>query len=265
MKPFVYRGKTALITGASSGIGEAFARELARRGMHVVLVARSTDRLHALAEELAEYHRGRVDVIVADLTLEGAASSIQSQVQERGLQVDMLINNAGFGTHGQFEMLDPTRDHEQVLVDIAAVVDLAHAFVPAMVARGDGAIVNIASLGAFQPLPYMPVYGASKAFVLSFSEALSEEVRARGVRVLALCPGPTQTAFFNESGEQVSVGLRRRSPPQVVSTGLRALERGQSVVVDGKINSLLAQTPRFLPRRVVAWMAGQALRPRQAA
>jgi uncharacterized protein len=263
MKPFVYHGKTALITGASSGIGDAFARELGRRGMHLVLVARSSDRLHALAKELVDYHRCQVQVIVADLTLEGTAGRIQSQVEERGLQVDVLINCAGFGTHGQFEMLDPLRDRQQVMVDVAAVVDLAHAFVPGMVARAAGAIINVASTAAFQPLPYMPVYGASKAFVLSFSEALAEEVRGRGVRVVALCPGATETAFFDVAGQDTSVG-RRRTPQQVVSTGLRALETGKSVVVDGKFNALVSQAPRFLPRRLVAWIAGQTLRPHQA-
>jgi len=260
---FVYHGKTALITGASSGIGEAFARELAHRGMHLVLVARSHGRLHALAAELVEQHRGQVDVIVADLTLEGTASRIKSELEQRGLQVHLLINNAGFGTHGRFEMLDPWRDRQQVMVDVAAVVDLAHAFVPGMVARAAGAIINLASTAAFQPLPYMPVYGASKAFVLSFSEALAEEVRSRGVRVLALCPGATETAFFDVAGQDVSVG-RRRTPLQVVLTGLRGIEAGQSVVVDGNINALVAQAPRFLPRRFVAWIAAQTLRPRQA-
>jgi short-subunit dehydrogenase len=262
MRPFIYGGKTALITGASSGIGAAFARELARRGMHLVLVARSSNRLQALAEELVERQGGQVELIAADLTLEDAARRIQSHVAERGLQVHMLINNAGFGTHGHFEMLDPGRDHEQVMVDVAAVVDLTHAFVPGMVAHGAGAIVNVASTAAFQPVPYMPVYGASKAFVLSFSEALAEEVRPRGVRVLALCPGATETAFFDRAGQDASFG-RRRTPEQVVSTGLRAVEAGRSVVVDGKMNALLAQAPRFLPRRLVAWIAGQPLRPRE--
>ncbi len=224
MKPFVYHGQTALITGAASGIGEAFARELARRGMQLVVVGRSGARLHALAEELVEHHQSQVEVVVADLTLEGTASRIQSHVEGRGLQVHVLINNAGFGVHGQFEVLDPQRDRQQVMLDVAAVVDLTHAFVPSMVARGAGAIINVASTAAFQPLPYMAVYGGSKAFVLSFSEALAEEMRGRGVRVLALCPGATQTAFFDVAGEDASVG-RRRTPQQVVSTSLRALER----------------------------------------
>jgi short-subunit dehydrogenase len=263
MKPFIYDRKTAVITGASSGIGEAFARELARRGMHLVLVARSSERLHAVAAELLEDHVSNYDVIAEDLTLEGAASRIQSQVEERGLQVHLLINNAGFGTHGRFEILDPERDHQQVMLDVATVVDLAHAVVPGMVARGAGAIVNVASTAAFQPLPYMPVYSASKAFVLSFSEALAGELRGRGVRVLALCPGATETAFFDVAGQGISVG-GRRTPEQVVSTGLRALEMGQTVVVDGTINALVAQAPPFLPRGLVTWIAGQALRPRQA-
>jgi short-subunit dehydrogenase len=263
MKPFAYQSRTALITGATSGIGEAFARELASRGMQLVVVGRSGDRLCALAEDLVERHRVQVEVIVADLALEGAADRIQSHVEQRGLQVHLLINNAGFGTHGRFEMLDARRDRQQVMVDVAAVVDLAHAFVPGMIARGAGAIVNVASTAAFQPVPYMTVYGASKAFVLSFSEALFEEVRGSGVRVLALCPGATETAFFDVAGQDTSVG-RRRTPQQVVSTCLQAIETDQSVIVDGWINALVAQAPRFLPRRMVAWIASQPLRPRQA-
>jgi len=261
---FAYQGKTALITGASSGIGRAFARALAQRGMSVLLVARSEERLRTLATELSQRYRVRVEVIPADLSLAGAARQIQQEVERRDLVLDLLVNNAGFGLNGFFEMFSPERDYQQVMVDVAAVVDLTHAFVPSMLERSEGAaIINIASTAGFQPVPYMAVYGASKAFVLSFSQALAEEYRARGLRVLALCPGATETPFFDIAGEAASIG-RRRTPEHVVATGLRALERGRSVVIDGSSNALLAQMSRFFPRRFVARITGQMVHPRQA-
>jgi short-subunit dehydrogenase len=260
---FTYQGKTALITGASSGIGRAFAHALAERGMSVVLVARSEERLRVLASELSERYKIRAEVIPADLSGEDAIRQVQNEVQQHGLAIDLLVNNAGFATNGYFEALSPERDHEQVMVDVTAVVDLTHAFVPALLERSPGAaIINIASTAAFQPLPYMAVYGASKAFVLSFSQALAEEYRTRGLRVLALCPGATETAFFDVAGEAASFG-RRRTPEQVVATGLRALERGRSVVIDGFFNMLGAQLTSFFPRRFITRMAGLSVRPRQ--
>ncbi len=258
---FAYQGKTALITGASSGIGRAFAEALASRGMSVILVARSQDRLRALATDLATRYAIRAEVIAVDLSQPQAIQEIQQEIQRLGLGVDLLINNAGFATHGSFERLSPERDHAQVMVDVVAVVDLAHAFVPALLERAPGTgIINIASTAGFQPLPSMAVYGASKAFVLSFSQALAEEYRARGLRVLALCPGATETAFFEVAGEAASVG-RRRTAEQVVVTALRALERGRDVVIDGFSNALLANLARFFPRRFVVRMAGRTLRP----
>lgn len=259
---FLYQGKTALITGASSGIGRAFAQALAARQMHLVLVARSQERLQALATQLSNQYHIHVEVIVADLSQEYAAQTLQHEVERRGLEIDLLVNNAGFALNGAFDTLTPASDHQQVMLDVTSVVDLAHAFVPMLLARGGGAIINTASTASFQPVPYMAVYGASKAFVLSFSQALSEEYRGRGLRVLALCPGATETAFFETAGEAASVG-RRRTPEQVVETGLRALERERTVVVDGFANALLAQVPRLLPRRLVARIAGQSVRPQQ--
>jgi len=262
---FTYQGQTALITGASSGIGRAFAQTLARRGMSVVLVARSEERLRALATELSQRYGVRAEVIPADLSQEGAIRQIQGEVKLRGLTIDLLVNNAGFATNGYFETLSPERDHDQVMVDVTSVVDLTHAFVPALLERPSGAaIINVASTAGFQPLPYMVVYGASKAFVLSFSQALAEEYRMHGLRVLALCPGATETAFFDVAGESASFG-RRRTPEQVVATGLRALERGRSVVIDGVFNTLAAHLIRFFPRRFIARMAGLSVRPRQGA
>jgi short-subunit dehydrogenase len=260
---FTYQGKTALITGASSGIGRAFAHALARRGMAVVLIARSEERLLALTTDLSQRYGIHAEVIPADLSQEDAIHQIRREVELRELVIDLLVNNAGFATNGYFERLSPERDHDQVMVDVTSVVDLAHAFVPALLERSPGAaIINVASTAGFQPLPYMAVYGASKAFVLSFSQALAEEYRTRGLRVLALCPGATETAFFDVAGEAASFG-RRRTPEQVVTTGLSALERGRSVVIDGSFNTLAVQLIRFFPRRFIAHMAGLSVRPRQ--
>ena len=256
-----YRGKTALITGASSGIGAAFAQALAQRGMDLVLVARSRDQLQAVANEASRTYGVRAEVIVADLSHADAIARVQSEVARLGLSIHMLVNNAGFATHGVFDGLDAAREQEQVAVNIAVVVALTRAFLPPMVNQGDGAIVNVASIAAWQPTPYSAVYGASKAFVLSFSEALAVENRHRGVRVLALCPGRTETGFFAVAGINTS---RRggRSPEQVAETALHALERGQSAVVDGAYNTVLTTAVGLLPRAWAARLAGWRLRPR---
>ena len=196
-----YRDKTALVTGASTGIGAEFARALARRGADLILVARNEAKLRALDAELTEKHGIRARVIVQDLSEENAASKVYDAVETLGLRVDILINNAGFSTQGKLETVDAARDQAQAMLNVVAVVDLTHAFLPAMVARQSGAIINVASTAAFVPLPGQAVYGASKAFVLSFSEALWAENRARGVRVLALCPGATDTDFFEAMGK----------------------------------------------------------------
>ena len=259
---YTYRGKTALITGASSGIGAEFAHALAGRGMDVVLVARSEGRLTALAEELRARHGVRAEVVTADLSRAGAAAALHAETDKRSLQIDLLVNNAGFGTHGPFETLDAGREHEEVMLNVATVVDLCHAYLPAMARRGDGAVLNVASTAAFQPTPYMAVYGATKAFVLSFSEALWAEYRGRGVRVCALCPGPTTTAFFDVVGTpDAGVGARRRAA-QVVATGLRALEADRPSAVDGLANRLLVQGSRVTPRAVMAMLSRRAQRPR---
>jgi short-subunit dehydrogenase len=261
---FTYQGKTALVTGASSGIGEAFVRALAGRGTNIVLVARSEEKLRALAAELSGQYGVQAEVIAADLGQEQAVQRMQGEVERLGLTIDLLVNNAGFGTYGLFETLSPEREHQEVMVNIAAMVALTHAFVPHMAARGQGAVINLGSVAGFQPLPYMAVYGATKAFVLSFSEALSVEYREHGVRVLALCPGVTDTAFLKETRAEPLMVAPRRTPEQVVATGLRALERGRSVVIDGVGNAVLPQVVRLLPRALVAQVAGQVMRPREA-
>src|SRR6516225_9551037 len=237
-----YAGKTALITGASSGIGAAFARALAAQGTHLILVARSEAKLRDLATDLA-------------------AQQVFAATQQRGLTVDLLINNAGFATYGAFDRLDAEREQQEVLLNVAAVVDLTHRFLPAMLARGSGAIINVASTSAFQPTPYMAVYGASKAFVLSFSEALWAEYRSKGIRVLALCPGRTRTDFFKVVGTEEAGLVARETPEKVVRVALRGLERGRPSVISGSQNWLMANAVRFAPRALVARMGERLIRP----
>ncbi|MBV9439194.1 MAG: SDR family oxidoreductase [Candidatus Eremiobacteraeota bacterium] len=254
---------TALVTGASSGIGEAFARALADRGHDLVLVARSADRLRALAAELAARHGVRAEALAADLSDVAAPDAVVAELAARGLEIGLLVNNAGFGTHGEFASLDARRERDEVVVNAYAPVALTRALLPAMIARKRGAVINVSSTGGFQPVPYMATYGATKAFVLSFSEALAEEVRRYGVRVVALCPGQTETAFFTGIDE-ARIGRPRR-PAQVVATALRALDRGHVVAVDGFANYLLANAGRFAPRFLTARVAAMMERPKSLA
>jgi uncharacterized protein len=259
---FDYRGRTALVTGASSGIGAGFIRALAAASMNVILTARSGERLNALATDVSEKHKVQAEVICADLSEETAVESVRLEVERRGLVVDLLVNNAGFATHGFFENLPARRDHDQIMVNVASVVGLTHAFVPGMLARGGGAVINIASTAAFQPIPYMAVYAASKAFLISFSRALTEEYRGRNVHVVALCPGPTDTEFFQVAGAREAAVGRLRTVDQVVATGLRALDKRRHLVVDGFVNSIAGFMARILPASFTSRMAGRIVRPR---
>ncbi len=220
MKDFDFAGKTVLVTGASMGIGAVFARELARIGARPVLVARSKDKLDELAKELEGAH-----VIAEDLGKPGAARRVFDAVTALGLDVDVLINNAGFGLHGPFAELSIDTQRESIELNVTALVELTHVFLP-MLERRQGGVIQVASTAAFQPVPYLAVYAASKAFVLSFSEALWDEYRGRGVRVLALCPGATDSAFFARSGEGAALG-KKAAPEDVVRLGLEAF-RAQS-------------------------------------
>ena len=253
----------ALVTGASAGIGVEFAKRLAERGYDVILSARRRERLVELAARLrAEHGDVRVEVIVADLSLPVAPAQIVAETARLGLHVDLLVNNAGFGTHGRFEALDADRERCEIAVNVAALVALTHAYLPAMLERGSGGVINVASTAAFQPVPYMSVYGATKAFVRSFSEALHEEVRTRGVRVLALCPGPTATEFFTSD-----VAAPRgpvRTVREVVTTGLRAYDAAVPLAIDGPSNRLLIALSSLIPRRWVTQMAGRIMHPATA-
>jgi short-subunit dehydrogenase len=259
----LYQGRTALVTGASSGIGEAFARALAARGMSLVLVARNREALERLSQELHHAHHTQVELIVADLSKEADVAAVPRQLSEKGLQIDLLVNNAGFMTYGHFEAIDPAADHAEVMVNVTAVVDLCHALLPGMLQRQQGGIINVASIVAFQPIPFMAVYSATKAFVVAFSMALAEEMRGRGVRVVTLCPGPTATQLFVRSNSADVIRVGSHTPDKVVATALKAFEQGRGLIVDGWRNTMLTYFSSVLPRRFTAHMAGRQVRPKQ--
>jgi short-subunit dehydrogenase len=251
----------ALVTGASAGIGFEFGLQLAARGYDLILVARRRDRLDDLAARARALGAERVEVLAVDLAAAGAAAGVATAVAPRGLDVELLVNNAGFGTHGRFERLAAEREHDEIAVNVDVLVGLTHAFLPAMLERGRGGVINVASTAAFQPVPYMAVYGATKAFVRSFSEALHEEVHPRGVRVLALCPGPTATEFFGTNVSPPRAPAPVRTVSDVVATGLRAFDAGEPVVVDGAFNRVLVAFSAILPRRAVTRLAARIMGP----
>ena len=221
--------ETALVTGASSGIGEQFARQLSACGREVILVARRADRLESIAGELP----GTAHVVAHDLAADAAA--LKPKVDELGVDVDLLVNNAGFGTYGRFTDIDAARDAEQIRLNCEAVVTLSHAFVPGMLERGRGGVITVASTAGLQPLPYEPVYSASKAFALHFSEALGEELRGTGVRTMAVNPGPVPTEWQGVAGHD-SAGIVPGviGPEQVAAESLDAWDRGKRSLIPGR-------------------------------
>ncbi len=248
--------RTALVTGASSGIGAVFARDLAALGFNLLLTARRADRLEALASELRKAHGVRAEIIVADLATPAGIDAVR--VACAGRDVDLLVNNAGFASYGLFTEIDPARLGAEVALNVAAPMALAREFLPKMVARGSGGIINVASTAAFQPTPRLGVYGATKAFLLNFSEALWAECRGTGVRVLALCPGQTKTEFFSVAGEGLQQAESQLdTPEEVVRVGLQALSQDRPFVIVGRKNYLLAMSIRLAPRR---WIALEARR-----
>lgn len=258
-----YEGRTALITGASSGIGAAFARELAARKADLVLVARRKQRLEDLAEELRDRHGVAVHVVPADLSLPTAAADIHATTEKLGLRVDVLVNNAGFATYGRYADIDPAKDNDQVMVNAAAVVALTHAYLPGMIERHDGVIVNVSSAGAFQPMPYQAVYAATKAFVQSFSEGLWAETRGQGIRVTACCPSATDTEYFETMGNEDEARFGPKRPPRGVAlAALRAVDRNRPVVVVGVPWKITANLPRLLPRAMMAKAGERLMRPK---
>jgi short-subunit dehydrogenase len=253
---------TTLITGASTGIGAAFARKLAARGRNVLLVARSEDKLIALCNELGRLTSIRAQYIALDLQQPDAGAQLLEETQKRDLEIDMLINNAGFGSMGDFLKLDLERELEMIQLNIRAVIDLTHRFLGPMRERKHGTIINVASTAAFQAVPYMATYAATKAFVLSFSEALSEENRAHGIHVMALCPGVTETNFFDAAKMDRPPMRTIQTPEEVVDAALRGLAREKRVVVSGWTNWLMVEAERLVPRAMVTKLAAKALRSR---
>lgn len=255
-----FSNDTALITGASGGIGEQFAVQLARRGANLVLVARRTDKLARLRDTLiAEHPRITVDVIAEDLAVPGSGADLEHKVRELGRTIDVLINNAGVGLHSKFVDQAPEPNARQIQLNCGTLVDLTARYLPLMVQRGHGVVINVASTASFQPTPGMAVYGATKAFVLSYTEALWQECRGTGVKVLALCPGATETEFYARTGEEFLTD-GRQTAQQVVDTALGALDRSSPTVVSGWKNSLLASGYRVTPRRLMLAVSERLLK-----
>ncbi|MBH8560766.1 SDR family oxidoreductase [Nostoc sp. CENA67] len=249
---------TALITGASSGIGKAFAQELAARQTNLVLVSRSEEKLNQLAKQLQEKYKIQVDVIVKDLTEPNAPAAVFDATKVKGLTIDLLINNAGFGDYGDFAESDRERQTKIIQLNILALVDLTHHFLPLMRQRRSGSIINLSSITAFQPMPYLSVYAASKAFIVSFSQALWAENRSYGVRVLVACPGPIETNFFAEANFPPALAgstNQMSTSEEVARESLKALENWQPNVIIGdfttQIRTVLA---RIVPRKILLEM-----------
>ncbi|MET0403965.1 MAG: SDR family oxidoreductase [Cystobacter sp.] len=253
MNDFDFAGKTVLVTGSSMGIGEVFARELDARGAKLVLVARGKTRLEALASRLKS-----AQVIAEDLTSPGAAGRVFAEVTRRGLDIDVLINNAGFGEYGTFLDVSLESQRGQIDLNIGALVELTHVFMP-MLERRQGGVIQVASIAGFQPTPYLAVYGATKAFVISFGAALWAEYKDRGVRVVTLSPGATDTQFFVRAGDSAGGSAKRAPPEGVVRLGLEAFQENRPSAIHGRTNRLAVFLTKLLPRLfVVKTMARMA-------
>jgi short-subunit dehydrogenase len=245
---------TAVVTGASSGIGAAIARELAGRGHNVTLVARREDRLRSLAEEIERDHGVRADVAAADISTDEGRAGLIAELADRGRDVEVLVNNAGYGSAGRFQDLDAGKEARMVRTNCEAIVALCGEYVPAMVRRGRGGVLNVASTASFQPLPYQATYSASKAFVRTFTDALTGDLHGTGVTATALCPGPVPTEFGDVAGIDDWEGLPgfvMTSPEQNAAAGVDGLDRGKRVVITGPLNHLSATAGHYTPRSVL--------------
>ena len=245
--------RIALVTGASAGLGVEFARQLSKRGHALVLAARRKERLEELAKEL-----GNARAVAIDLSRNDAAAKLIADLEANGETVDLLVNNAGFGLIGRFAELDAKRERQMIDLNVGTLMDLCRAVAPGMIERRSGGIINLASTAAFQPGPKMAVYFATKAFVLSLTEALHEELKPHGIKVSCLCPGPTRTEFGDVAGFGGN-GLFDRvamDAPAVVRAGLDGLDRNKAVVVPGLVNKITASSGRFVPRSVARKIAG---------
>lgn len=257
MKTDMLHGKTALITGASSGMGADFARQLAALGCNLILTARRAERLEALKAEIVAAQGVSVDCVALDLAEPDAPRRLYEQLRNSGQQVDVLVNNAGHGLYGQVWNQPWEQLHSMLEVDVIALTHLTRLFVADMVARRFGYILQVASIGAFQPTPIYAAYAAAKSYVLNFSEALHYELRRTGVSCTALCPGTTRTEFFAAAGQQVTAYQQAvmMDSAEVARIGIKAMLRKRSCVVAGRLNSLFAFATRFLPRQILAAMA----------
>ena len=255
----------ALVTGASSGIGEAFAKRLARDGKQLALVARRGDVLEKLAAEIGSSSGVTAHCFPMDLTKPGAGRQLAAEVDRRGLTVDWLVNNAGFGTAGRIDQLPVEKELEEIQLNVATLVELTGRFTPAMVQRGRGAVVNVASVGAFAPAPYMATYAATKAFVLSFSEAIAAELRTTGVKVLCVCPGFTRTAFQDVAAVDASAvpGFAWMSADDVADQAVKAVGRG-TVLVNGVMKGIMSRMMRHMPHAITTRLTESMLKTKSA-
>ncbi len=258
----VYADRWALVTGASSGIGAEFAEALAARGMHLVLTARREEKLHQLAEELHTKHGTRCEIVICDLTLPEQIEFLADEIKNKQIDIELLVNNAGFAVVGEFEKTDPQQIQKMIQLNIAALTNLTYRFLPEMLKRQHGAIINISSVAAFQPVAYMGAYAASKSYVLHFSESLWAEVRDQGVTVIALCPGVTRTSFFDVAGVPGWLKKQRsQSPEQVVKSALSALEKRKQYAVSGWKNYFLSLAVRLATRKIAVTESMKYFRP----
>jgi short-subunit dehydrogenase len=256
-----WKGKWALVTGASAGIGKALAEELARGGANLVLTARRQERLATLAQELKAQHEVKTEIFVADLTGSSAPEEIFGFTQGKGIEIELLVNNAGFGQYGEFQEVEADRLLEMVQVNCSAVVHLTRLYLPGMVARRSGDVLIVASTASFQAVPYVSTYAATKAFDLLLAEGLAEEMKPHGVRVCALCPGGTTSEFHELAGHPAHAKGRQQSAETVARNGLKALAAGKSYVISGLGNYLGAHGERLVPRRLVTQIAAKLFRP----
>jgi short-subunit dehydrogenase len=259
-----WRGKWALITGASAGIGHELARQLAAGGANLVLTARRGERLAKLAVELSAQYKIRVESFPADLARPETPREIFRFTQQKQLPIDVLVNNAGFGRYGEFFRVDSQRLMEMVQVNVAAVVSLTHLYLPAMAERRSGYVLIVSSIAAYQAVPYMSTYAATKAFDLMFAEGVAEEMRSYGVRVCCLCPGSTESEFNQVAGQPSRILRRRETAEKVARVGLEALAEGRPVVISGRQNWVSVEMQRLVPRRLVTRVAARMFAPQRA-
>jgi uncharacterized protein len=256
-----WQGKWALVTGASAGIGVALAAQLAAGGTHLVLTARRRDRLEELSRKLKKAHSIQTEIFVDDLAQPDASQGLYDFTRQKGIAIDLLINNAGFGQYGELTQVETRRLLDMVQVNCTAVVHLTRLYLPDMIARRRGDVLIVASSASFQAVPYISTYAATKAFDLFFAEGLAEEMKPHGIRVCALCPGSTESEFHALAGQEQFTSTHQETAEKVARTGLEALAGGRSYVISGLGNYLRAHSQRIVPRRIVTRIAASMFRP----